>query len=157
MYKGYYQSPIGLIEIISDEDSITALSFVEEASDAHAAVAPDVLQTALQQIEEYFQGKRREFQLSLGARGTGFQEQVWKQLREVPYGETACYGDIAAKIGNAKASRAVGGANNKNKIAIITPCHRIVGADGSLTGYAGGLWRKEWLLQHEKANKYNSK
>lgn len=153
MYKGYYQSPVGLIEIMSDENCITALSFVEETSGTNETAFPEVLQKALKQVEEFFQGKRKEFQLELEAKGTEFQQQVWKQLVEVPYGETACYGDIAARLGNAKASRAVGGANNKNKIAIIIPCHRIVGADGSLTGYAGGLWRKEWLLQHEKNNR----
>lgn len=153
MYKGYYQSPIGVIEIVTDENSILELSFVETEKASNEQDVPEVLQTALVQIAEYFQGTRREFKLSLGAKGTAFQQQVWQRLTEIPYGETACYGDIAAAIGNSKASRAVGGANNKNKIAVIVPCHRIIGADGSLTGYAGGLWRKEWLLQHEKKNK----
>lgn len=153
MYKSYYKSPIGFVEIVSDEDSIVELSFVEEADQDDLAAAPQILKSALQQIDEYFKGKRNVFELKLNAKGTEFQQKVWQSLVEVPYGETACYGDIAAAVGNAKASRAVGGANNKNKIAIIIPCHRIVGADGSMTGYAGGLWRKEWLLQHEKAHK----
>jgi methylated-DNA-[protein]-cysteine S-methyltransferase len=153
MYKVYYKSPIGLVEIVSDEDSILELSFVEEADKDDLEKAPQVLESALQQIDEYFQGKRNVFEVKLNAKGTEFQQKVWQRLIEVPYGKTACYGDIAAAVGNSKASRAVGGANNKNKIAIIIPCHRIVGADGSMTGYAGGLWRKEWLLQHEKTNK----
>jgi methylated-DNA-[protein]-cysteine S-methyltransferase len=153
MYKAYYSSPIGAVEIVSDENSIKELSFVEKAMENDLQAVPKVLQSALQQIEEYFKGKRSVFDLKLKAEGTEFQQKVWQSLIEVPYGETACYGDIAAAVGNRKSSRAVGGANNKNKIAIIIPCHRIVGADGSLTGYAGGLWRKEWLLEHEKNNK----
>jgi methylated-DNA-[protein]-cysteine S-methyltransferase len=153
MYKAYYHSPIGIVEIVSDENSIIALSFVEEAIENKTQTAPKVLQTALEQMDEYFQGKRKVFNLELKAEGTEFQQKVWRSLVEVPYGETACYGDIAKAVGNNKGSRAVGGANNKNKIAIVIPCHRIVGADGSLTGYAGGLWRKEWLLKHEKNHK----
>jgi methylated-DNA-[protein]-cysteine S-methyltransferase len=153
MYRAYYNSPIGTVEIVSDENSIIELSFVEETMESDSQASPQVLQTALKQIDEYFQGKRNAFDLKLKAEGTEFQQKVWQSLIEVPYGETACYGDIAAAVGNSKASRAVGGANNKNKIAIIIPCHRIVGADGSLTGYAGGLWRKEWLLKHEKNHK----
>ena len=153
MYKVYYNSPIGTVEIVSDENSIIELSFAPKAMENNLQAIPQVLQSALQQIEEYFQGKRSVFDLKLKAEGTEFQCKVWQRLIEVPYGATACYGDIAAAVGNRKSSRAVGGANNKNKIAIIIPCHRIVGADGSLTGYEGGLWRKEWLLKHEKSNK----
>lgn len=153
MYKAYYNSPIGTVEIVSDENNIIELSFVEKATEYDLQASPQELQRALKQIDEYFQGKRSVFDLNLKAEGTEFQQKVWKSLIDVPYGETACYGDIAVAVGNNKASRAVGGANNKNKIAIIIPCHRIVGADGSLTGYAGGLWRKEWLLKHEKDHK----
>lgn len=153
MYKAYYNSPIGIVEVVSDENSIIQLEFVENATENDLQGAPQVLGSALQQIEEYFLGKRSVFDLKLNAKGTEFQQKVWHSLIDVPYGNTACYGEIAAAVGNSKASRAVGGANNKNKIAIIIPCHRIVGADGSLTGYAGGLWRKEWLLKHEKDNK----
>lgn len=152
MYKAYYNSPIGLLEVISDESSILALEFVEEAGDKNGEM-PLILKSALQQVDEYFKGKRKKFDLELKTNGTEFQQKVWKQLIEVPYGETSNYGKLAKAIGNEKASRAVGGANNKNKIAIIIPCHRIIGANGSLVGYAGGLWRKEWLLQHEKNNK----
>ncbi len=153
MYKGYYQSPIGNIEIVADSDSVVELSFTDEKGTDLAADAPEILKEALKQIEEYFQGSRRSFTLKLNAQGTEFQKKVWQQLTQVPYGKTAGYGDIALAVGNHKASRAVGGANNKNRIAIVIPCHRIVGADGSMTGYAGGIWRKEWLLQHEKTHK----
>ncbi|MDF2519491.1 MAG: methylated-DNA--[protein]-cysteine S-methyltransferase [Clostridia bacterium] len=151
MYKAYYSSPIGSIEIVSDESSILELEFVEEMGQAHDK-APEVLKRALTQLDEYFKGKRKAFDLELKLKGTEFQKGVWQQLQKVPYGNTASYGDIAKAVGNEKASRAVGGANNKNKIAIIIPCHRIVGSKGEMTGYAGGIWRKEWLLQHEKSN-----
>lgn len=153
MYKAYYNSPIGMVEIVSDENSIIELSFVENTMENNLRNIPQVLQSALQQVEEYFIGQRSVFDIPLKAEGTEFQQKVWQSLIEVPYGATACYGDIAGVVGNSKACRAVGGANNKNKIAIVIPCHRIVGADGSLTGYAGGLWRKEWLLKHEKDHK----
>jgi methylated-DNA-[protein]-cysteine S-methyltransferase len=153
VYKAYYNSPIGTVEIVSDENYILSLSFVDNATENNLDNAPEILQSALQQVEEYFQGKRSVFDVKLKAEGTEFQQKVWQRLVEVPYGNTAGYGEIAAAVGNSKACRAVGGANNKNKIAIMIPCHRIVGADGSLTGYAGGLWRKEWLLKHEKENK----
>jgi methylated-DNA-[protein]-cysteine S-methyltransferase len=149
MYKTYYNSPIGTIEIVSDEDSIVKLDFVEEAGKNDGNI-PEVLKKAVSQLDEYFKGKRKSFDLKLGVKGTEFQQSVWQQLRKVPFGNTATYGEIAKAIGNEKASRAVGGANNKNKIAIIIPCHRIVGSNGKMVGYAGGLWRKEWLLQHEK-------
>jgi methylated-DNA-[protein]-cysteine S-methyltransferase len=152
MYKTYYNSPIGTIEIVSDEDSIVKLDFVEEAGKNDGNI-PEVLKKAVSQLDEYFKGKRKSFDLKLGVKGTEFQQSVWQQLRKVPFGNTATYGEIAKAIGNEKASRAVGGANNKNKIAIIIPCHRIVGSNGKMVGYAGGLWRKEWLLQHEKNNK----
>lgn len=152
MYKAYYNSPIGAIEIVSDEDSIVRLDFVDEIGKADAN-APEILQKTISQIDEYFKGSRKTFDLKLGVKGTAFQQSVWQQLIKVPFGNTATYGEIAKAIGNEKASRAVGGANNKNKIAIIIPCHRIVGSSGKMVGYAGGLWRKEWLLQHEKSSK----
>lgn len=149
MYKAYYNSPIGVIELVSDESSIQELSFVEKLGEAHNN-PPSILKNALTQIDEYFKGTRKSFDLKLSLKGTAFQESVWQQLLKVPFGSTATYGEIARAIGNEKASRAVGGANNKNKIAIIIPCHRIIGSQGRLVGYEGGLWRKEWLLQHEK-------
>lgn len=113
---------------------------------------PDVhTESAKTQLREYFQGNRTAFQLELLPDGTKFEQQVWKQLLEIPQGSTTSYGAIAKKVGDEKASQAVGRANGKNPIAIVIPCHRVVGSDQKLTGYAGGLERKEWLLKHEGA------
>jgi methylated-DNA-[protein]-cysteine S-methyltransferase len=108
------------------------------------------LEECLAQIDQYFQGTRQEFSLQLAPEGTDFQQQVWRELSKIPYGQTASYLDIARAIGNEQAVRAVGAANGQNPISIIIPCHRVIGSDGKLTGYGGGLWRKEWLLTHER-------
>ena len=107
-------------------------------------------EAAVQQILEYFAGTRKTFSVPLHAPGTEFQQRVWEALRQIPFGEIRSYGEIATAIGEPKAVRAVGTANGMNRIAIIIPCHRVIGADGALTGYGGGLWRKDWLLQHER-------
>lgn len=153
-YKVHYPSEIGLLEIIGTADSIRAINFVEgekvdqplDQSDLPAVVA-----ACLAQLDEYFKGKRRDFSLNLKPEGTAFQQAVWQQLMAVRYGQTASYLDIARRIGNEKAVRAVGAANGQNPIVIVVPCHRIVGSNGQLTGYGGGLWRKAWLLKHEKS------
>lgn len=116
---------------------------------ADAEKRPDYLAEAVNQLKEYFNGKRQSFSLPLAPEGTEFQKQVWKELCNIPYGETISYKTLATRAGNVNASRAVGMANNRNPIGIIIPCHRVIGANGSLTGYAGGLDRKEWLLNHE--------
>ncbi|MBN1937224.1 MAG: methylated-DNA--[protein]-cysteine S-methyltransferase [Anaerolineae bacterium] len=108
-----------------------------------------VIEMALVQLDEYFSGVRRVFDLPLGLHGTEFQQRVWRQLLEIPYGQTASYAEVARALGNPQAVRAVGLANGKNPISIIVPCHRVIGSDGNLVGYGGGLWRKEWLLKHE--------
>ena len=105
---------------------------------------------AIEQMREYFAGERRKFDVPLDAPGTAFQQSVWQALREIPYGAIRSYGDIASAVGSPKAVRAVGTANGMNRIAIMIPCHRVIGADGTLTGYGGGLWRKDWLLRHER-------
>ena len=153
-YKAYYKSPLGPIEISGMQDSILAVDFVEEMLPGDAEL-PFCLKTCLKQIEEYFSGKRKEFLLKLDPQGTIFQRRVWKQLEKIPYGEVVSYGEIASIIGKPKAFRAVGNANGKNPIAIIIPCHRVIGSNGSLTGYGGGLWRKEWLIEHEKGYQPN--
>ena len=143
----YYLSPIGLIEIGGTAEHILSLYFVDERrpdAESHATV-----EKAVRQVGEYFDGTRREFDLPLALDGTAFQEQVWRQLLTVPYGSVATYQDIANAIGRPQAVRAVGAANGQNPISIVVPCHRIIGSDGKLTGYGGGLWRKEWLLRHE--------
>ncbi|MBZ4662682.1 MAG: Ogt [Caloramator sp.] len=148
-YISFYDSPIGLIKIAANEEAIVALDFVYKRSKENEN---DVIRQCKIQLDEYFKGIRKEFDVNIEVNGTEFQKMVWQELKRIPYGQVRSYKDIAVAIGNEKAVRAVGGANNKNKIAIIIPCHRVVGKDGSLTGYAGGLWRKKWLLEHEERN-----
>jgi methylated-DNA-[protein]-cysteine S-methyltransferase len=148
-YAGYHESPIGVIEVVGMEGALISLNFVEHAR--HEAVGNPLIEETLRQLSEYFGGKRREFALPLAWHGTVFQQQVWRQLLEIPYGVTLSYRDLARAIGKPEAVRAVGSANGKNPISIIVPCHRVIGSDGDLTGYGGGLWRKEWLLRHEGA------
>lgn len=148
-YISYYDSPIGLIKITANENAITGLDFVYKKTKEEEN---NLIIICKKQLDEYFKGERIEFDLDIHLNGTEFQVAVWNELKKIPYGEKRSYKDIAKAIGNEKAVRAVGGANNKNKIAIIVPCHRVVGSDGSLTGYAGGLWRKQWLLEHENRN-----
>lgn len=138
-------TPVGRMYLASDGENITELRFGSCESEKPDAV----LMKAKAQLAEYFAGKRKSFDLPLKPEGTPFQQSVWRALREIPYGETATYGQIAERIGNRKACRAVGMANNRNPIAIIIPCHRVIGAGGSLTGYAGGLDKKEFLLELE--------
>ncbi|MFD0050688.1 methylated-DNA--[protein]-cysteine S-methyltransferase [Actinomycetes bacterium NPDC127524] len=155
IYKLDYESPIGVIEIIGTDKTICSIMFSEEEKQVNLlhAETPLILAECYNQLDEYFKGKRREFTFSYQSEGTGFQKTVWEALKEIPYGETGSYKDIAVSIGNEKAMRAVGNANGKNQLSIIIPCHRVIGSNRKLTGYAGGLWRKEWLLQHEKSFK----
>ena len=148
-YKTYYKSPLGPIEILGSQDSIIALDFVEEMLPEDGELTFCVKE-CLKQIDEYFRGDRREFFLNLQPVGTDFQKSVWRQLEKIPYGKTTSYGKIADVIGKPNASRAVGSANGKNPLAIIVPCHRVIGSDGSLTGYGGGVWRKRWLIGFER-------
>ena len=148
IFKAYYNSPIGYIQILGNEHSIISLDFIGEINNDEKR--NDLLNTCITELDEYFKGKRRSFSLNLLLNGTDFQKKVWNALINIPYGKTVSYKDIAKAIGNEKSARAVGNANNKNKIAIIVPCHRVIGSNGLLTGYAGGIWRKEWLINHEK-------
>lgn len=153
VYKTYFQSEIGLLEIVGTEESIRKVNFVEAEVGNEEMGQPDlppVISACLAQFEAYFRGDRREFSLKLEPAGTDFQKAVWGQLLTIPYGQTVSYLDIARQVSNEKAVRAVGAANGQNPIAIIVPCHRVVGSNGQLTGYGGGLWRKAWLLNHEK-------
>lgn len=152
MHKLDYESPIGVLEIIGTHEAITSIMFTDDDKKVNLpnAETPEVLTECYNQLDEYFKGTRREFTFAYQFKGTDFQKTVWQALREVPYAETGTYMGLAANIGNEKAIRAVGSANGKNKLSIVIPCHRIIGSNGKLTGYAGGLWRKEWLLQHEK-------
>ena len=152
IYKIYYDSPIGVIEVTSSNDKILSLDFVENKKDTDKSI-PDILKEAYNQLDEYFKGIRKNFDLELFINGTEFQNKVWNELCNIPYGQIATYKDMAVRIGNEKACRAIGNANNKNKIGIIIPCHRVIGSNGKLVGYEGGLWRKEWLLEHEKRHR----
>lgn len=151
-FKATYQSEIGRLEITGTAEHVTAVNFVEPEANglpAKDAELPPIMAACLAQLDEYFKGERREFSLALQPEGTGFQKAVWQQLAAIPYGQTASYGDVARALGNPQAVRAVGAANGQNPISIIIPCHRVIGSNGKLTGYGGGLWRKEWLLEHE--------
>lgn len=151
-YRTYYHADIGWLEIVGTEKSILSVEFVEapESGQGQATEVPAILRVCAQQLAEYFKGERQTFSLNLAPPGTPFQQEVWRALETIPYGETRSYAQIAQQIGRPNAYRAVGHANGQNKIAIILPCHRVVGHDGRLTGYGGGLWRKAWLLKHEQ-------
>ncbi|MBK7944373.1 MAG: methylated-DNA--[protein]-cysteine S-methyltransferase [Flavobacteriales bacterium] len=143
------ESPVGLLRLESDGACITAVAF--DAEGPSSEDIPAILHEGQKQLEEYFAGKRREFNLPLAATGTAFQKRVWAAVKGIPRGSTSSYQRIAEQIGGNAVARAVGTANGANPIPIIVPCHRVIGADGSLTGYIGGLWRKQWLLRHEGA------
>lgn len=152
IYKTYFKSDIGLIEICGNEEKILTLNFADETDCVSTKNGlPEFMIECLNQLEEYFKGERRDFELEVKTEGTDFQRTVWDELKKIPYGQTMSYKEIAVRSGREKAVRAVGNANNRNKIAIIIPCHRVIGSNKKLTGYAGGLWRKEWLLNHEKS------
>ncbi|WP_288865848.1 methylated-DNA--[protein]-cysteine S-methyltransferase [uncultured Alistipes sp.] len=146
-------TPVGPVTVTATERAVTAVRFgAAGPAVGQAGDLPPVLRQAVEELREYFAGERREFTLPLAPAGTPFQQQVWTALREIPYGATCSYGRIAGRIGRPKACRAVGMANNRNPIAIVVPCHRIVGASGALVGYAAGLEVKEKLLALESMN-----
>lgn len=143
----YIKTPLGIARIIGDENGISAISVSAEGE--ISATIPMVLQEAVSQLDDYFEGKRINFTFKLNPSGTEFQQKVWQELLEIPFGKTMSYLELSKKMGDVKAIRAVASANGKNPLWIVVPCHRVIGTDGSLTGYAGGLWRKKWLLEHE--------
>jgi methylated-DNA-[protein]-cysteine S-methyltransferase len=147
LYYDYCRSKIGLIEVGGTESEILSVEFVEHHRTEYQSHT--TVREGVRQIDEYMRGQRREFDLFLGLYGTDFQVKVWRQVLTVPYGQVATYQEIADAIGNPRAVRAVGAANGRNPLPLVVPCHRIVGRDGRLVGYGGGLWRKEWLLRHE--------
>jgi methylated-DNA-[protein]-cysteine S-methyltransferase len=151
-YTQIYHSPIGVIKIVASEFCIEELVFVETDKVSTIQLSensPPVIQQCIDELLEYFAGNRRNFSVAINQEGTEFQQRVWKELYEVPFGKNLSYGELAKKMGDPTAVRAAAAANGKNKIAVIVPCHRIVGADRSLVGYAWGKARKKWLLQHE--------
>lgn len=147
----YYDTPIGKIGIADNGDFVTGLFFGDSyrPQGAQEKETP-LMKRTMEQLREYFSGARTDFDVPVALQGTEFQTQVWKALMEIPYGKTCTYGELAARIGNPKASRAVGMANNRNPVAIIVPCHRVIGASGKLVGYGGGLNVKERLLELER-------
>lgn len=151
----YLETPIGTAKICGDENGISSISVMDRKV-ATSTDIPEYLLPAVEQIDAYFRGGLTEFSLKLNPLGTEFQKRVWKGLQEVPFGKTNSYLELSKNLGDAKAIRAVAAANGKNPLWIVVPCHRIIGSDGSLTGYAGGLWRKKWLLNHESENKQMS-
>ncbi|MDY0232015.1 MAG: methylated-DNA--[protein]-cysteine S-methyltransferase [Candidatus Saccharicenans sp.] len=155
----YYQSPIGLIKLTGGLPGLTTCSFVQLKNKSNLSPttiktsldsAPASLKQAWVQLDEYFKGTRQKFSVKLDLVGTEFQKKVWAELQKIPYGQTKSYRDIAEACGKPKAFRAVGQANHQNPVVIFIPCHRVIGTDGGLTGYGAGLWRKRWLLAHEK-------
>jgi methylated-DNA-[protein]-cysteine S-methyltransferase len=149
------KSPLGYTKIIGDKDgivSITVLNSEEKLSD----IIPLEMEDCVIQLQEYFEGKRTSFSLKLNPEGTTFQKQVWNELQKIPFGKAISYLELSKRLGDVKAIRAVANANGKNPLWIVVPCHRVIGSDGSLTGYAGGLHRKQWLLEHESPNKQQS-
>lgn len=148
----YYKTPIGIAKIIGNKNGIQSVSVLdEEEVDTNflKLKTPEILKDCITQLEEYFNGQRASFNLTVNPKGTAFQLKVWKELLNISYGKTTTYLAQSKALGDIKAIRAVASANGKNPLWIIIPCHRVIGSDGSLTGYAGGIWRKKWLLAHE--------
>ncbi len=150
----FINSPLGITKIVGDENGIAEISVLSEGS--VSVTIPAELQEAVSQLGDYFDGKRQDFNFKLNPKGTEFQQKVWQELLNIPFGKTMSYLDLSKKLGDVKAIRAVASANGKNPLWIVVPCHRVIGTDGSLTGYAGGLWRKKWLLEHENPTKQQS-
>jgi len=151
----YYKTPIGTAKIVGNQLGIQSITVIDKKMETSTNIPP-YLQECIIQLNEYFDGIRTTFDLKLNPQGTDFQKRVWKELLNVPHGKTRSYLEQSKKLGDVKAIRAVASANGKNPIWIIIPCHRIIGSDGSLTGYAGGLWRKKWLLEHESPSPQQS-
>jgi len=147
METAYLQTPIGIAEFKGDEYGLASVTILDE--NKPIGIVPEVLEDAIYQFKEYFEGSRKQFDLKLNPEGTDFQKKVWDALLKIPFGKTISYLDLSKQLGDVKAIRAVASANGKNPLWIVVPCHRVIGTNGDLTGYAGGLHRKKWLLEHE--------
>lgn len=154
METGYLETPIGLARFEGDENGLSAITVLND--NTPIGIVPEVLEDAVYQFREYFEGKRKHFNLKLNPQGTDFQKKVWKALQEIPFGKTVSYLNLSKQLGDPKAIRAVASANGKNPLWIVIPCHRVIGSNGDLVGYAGGLHRKKWLLEHESPVKQTS-
>lgn len=150
-YVSYLKTPIGSLEINADEQKIHSIIFKDNIPTIIDFIENEISKLGYKQLEEYFNNKRTIFDLPLYLSGTDFQNKVWTELQQILFGKTISYLQLAKNLGDVKCIRAAGTANGKNPFAIVVPCHRVIGKDGSLTGYAGGLWRKQWLLEHEGA------
>ena len=150
----YIKTPLGIAKITGDENGVTAISVLDDGIVSQQI--PTTLQESVSQINEYFAKKRIHFDFKLNPKGTEFQQKVWQTLLQIPFGKTRTYLEQSKILGDVKAIRAVASANGKNPLWIVVPCHRVIGTDGSLTGYAGGLWRKKWLLEHENPTNQQS-
>lgn len=155
MDTAYIDTPLGIAEIKGDADGICVISILADGRETSITI-PDNLKEAVAQLDAYFKTGLRDFTFPINPSGTGFQKKIWQLLTEIPYGKTISYLELARKFGDEKAIRAVASANGKNPLWIVVPCHRVIGTDGSLTGYAGGLWRKKWLLEHETPTQQTS-
>ncbi len=151
MEIAYLQTPIGIAEFHGDENGLASVSVLDEIKPI--GIIPEVLEDAVYQFREYFEGTRQQFDLKLNPSGTDFQLRVWDALLKIPFGKTISYLELSKQLGDVKAIRAVASANGKNPLWIVVPCHRVIGSNGDLTGYAGGLHRKKWLLEHESPAK----
>ena len=150
----FINTELGITKIIGDQSGISVICIQKEGE--ISVNIPSELKETVNQLQEYFDGKRTDFTFKLNPKGTEFQQKVWRELCKIPFGKTISYLDLAKKLGDPKVIRAAASANGKNPIWIVIPCHRVIGADGSLTGYAGGLWRKKWLLDHENPTNQQS-
>jgi methylated-DNA-[protein]-cysteine S-methyltransferase len=151
----FIDTPLGHAKIIGDDHGITSVSILDTKQEL-SSVVPEILLECVTQLKAYFKNERKTFDLKLNPKGTLFQKKVWKQLETIPYGKTISYLELSKQLGDVKVIRAAANANGKNPLWIIVPCHRVIGSDGSLTGYAGGLHRKQWLLNHESEYKQQS-
>lgn len=151
----FINTPLGFTEIQGDENGISKIHVMNEDVEISTKI-PKELKEAVLQLQDYFAGKRTTFTFPLNPSGTDFQKKVWQELLHIPFGKTCSYLELSKKLGDVKAIRAVASANGKNPLWIVVPCHRVIGTNGSLTGYAGGLWRKKWLLEHENPIKQES-
>jgi methylated-DNA-[protein]-cysteine S-methyltransferase len=149
------KTPLGNAIITGDTNGISKIQILDDVIEVSTDI-PKEFQLAVEELNGYFNGTIKEFSFSINPKGTDFQKKVWEELLHIPYGKTYSYLELSKKLRDVKAIRAVASANGKNPLWIIIPCHRVIGKDGSLTGYAGGLWRKKWLLEHENASKQES-
>lgn len=151
LHYTYYESPVGLLKIGGTDQYIGEVSFVDNPDQLTYGEPgiSEIMHQCTEQLIEFFHGNRRNFDVPIYQDGTTFQQRVWGELLEIPYGKTISYMDMAKRLGDPKVIRAAASANGRNNVAIIVPCHRVIGSDRSLIGYAGGMWRKKWLLQHE--------